>query len=404
MAATPDADPSPLSLAAEQADDDAVRALLAAGAAVDGDNHAPCTPLWHACAGSAPPERRLAVAMLLLQAGAAVRRACDGGATALHAAASRGPLALVDLLIRHGALSWQADATGATALDWARRGSAPDKDQIVELLDRPVLRDALFREAVRAIQAGDLAELCRLLDAHPRLLRERAVEPDCYPNDYFRDPRLFWFIANNPTLIERMPANIAAIADAMIARGVAPADLDYALELVMTSAPARTQGHQIALMNRLTRAGATASSRAILMTLGHRERGPVEALLAGGMPLTAPIAAGLGRVADLQKLLPTACTADRQAALAMAVINQETACARLCLQAGADVNAFIPVHSHSTALHAAADNDDVAMLQLLVAHGARTDVRDTLWNGTALNWATHMKRSHAEAYLRTLSV
>jgi hypothetical protein len=39
-------------------------------------------------------------------------------------------------LIRHGALGWQADRRGKTALDYARKGSAGDRERIAELLDR----------------------------------------------------------------------------------------------------------------------------------------------------------------------------------------------------------------------------------------------------------------------------
>ena len=63
--------------------------------------------------------------------------------------------------------------------------------------------------------------------------------------------------------------------------------------------------------------------------------------------------------------------------------------ARLCLDAGADVNALLPVHKHSTPLHQAAINEDLPMLELLVARGARLDTRDTLWNATPLDWAVH---------------
>lgn len=78
---------------------------------------------------------------------------------------------------------------------------AREKDQIVELLLRPVIRDKNFRAAVAAIHAGDVATLSRLLDDHPNLLRDRAVEPECYPNGYSRDPKLFWFIANVNALL-----------------------------------------------------------------------------------------------------------------------------------------------------------------------------------------------------------
>ena len=221
-----------------------MRDLLSRGEVANGRNDEVNTPLWHACASDAPAEQRIAVARMLLEAGASPRETCEAGATALHAAARRGPLALVELLIRHGALSWLADRRGKTALDYARKGSAADRERIVELLDRPVIRDERFREAVKAIHAGNVAALGRLLDRHPELLRERAIEPDCYPRDYFRDPKLFWFIAGNPTLVRKMPANIADIAQVMIARGVEQADLDCTLELVMSSGDLRQQGLQ----------------------------------------------------------------------------------------------------------------------------------------------------------------
>ena len=136
---------------------------------------------------------------------------------------------------------------------------------------------------------------------------ERILEPECYReasrSQYFRDPKLFWFIANNPTLMKRMPDNIVEVAETMIARGVDKADLDYALELVMTSSPAREQGLQIPLLERLMKAGATPTAKAIDVTLAHWELAPIQALLRAGHPMTAPIAAALGRTDRLEALL-----------------------------------------------------------------------------------------------------
>jgi ankyrin repeat protein len=73
------------------------------------------------------------------------------------------------------------------------------------------------------------------------------------------------------------------------------------------------------------------------------------------------------------------------------------------LEAGADVNAFLPVHAHSTALHQAAVNDDVAMIEMLLARGARTDARDKLWEGTPLDWSIHENRPAAQAVLERAS-
>jgi peptide-methionine (S)-S-oxide reductase len=243
------------------------------------------------------------------------------------------------------------------------------------------MRDQEFHQAVAAIQAGDLPVLERLLDAHPRLLRDRLGEDYGY-GAYFRDPRLLWFVADNPNLIETMPANSVAVARALVGRGVESDDLDYPLELVMTSRPAREQGHQRPLMDALLAAGATATPRAIAMALAHRELDAVAALLERGHPMTPPIAAAFGRPSELP---------DQDVALAftLAVINAQVGSARAALDAGADVNAYLELHSHCTALHQAALQDDVPMVELLLARGARTDICDTIHRGTPLGWALH---------------
>lgn len=390
---------SPLSAAAARADAHAVQRLLAEGAAPDGADGESDTPLFRACMSEAPARDRIAVAAMLLDAGAWPRRACSGKATALHMAARHGPLALVELLIHRGAIWWAQDALGREPLQEARDGAAPDAAEIAALLDRPVIRDSGFRAAVAAIHRGDAAALANLLDAHPRLLCERAIEPDCYPPSYFRDPKLFWFVANNPILVAPMPANIVEIARTMIARGVDRADLDYALELVMSGGAAREQNLQLPLLAALVEAGAVPAPRAIETALGHGEIGPVEALLARGTAMTAPIAAALGRDRALAALLPAAGPEERQSALGMAVINRRLAATRLCLDAGADVNGFLPVHAHSTPLHQAVAHEDLPMIELLLARGARTDIPDSMWNGTAMGWARYLGKHMAEAAL-----
>ncbi len=401
-----DAALSPLAAAARAGDIAEVRRLLAAGHPVDGEARQGGTPLWHVCASDAPASARIEVADALLAAGASVRRS-DAGAPPLHAAAMRGPLALVELLLRRGALEWQEDSKGRSAIDAARRGQAADREAIIELIDRPVVRDPSFRAAIAALQAGDAAALGRLLDAEPRLLRERIVEPDCYREaerpQYFRDPKLFWFIANNPTLMQAMPASLVDVARTMLDRGVNRADIDYALELVMTSSPAREQGLQGPLVALLLAAGGTASPQAILATLAHREVAPVQALLDAGYPLTAPIAAAMGRVDRLPELLRAASPDDVQAALGLAVLNRCNDAAQMALDAGAEPGGFLPIHAHSTALHQAALDGNLDLISLLVARGAPTDIRDTLWDGTPVGWAEHAGQTAAVELLERLT-
>lgn len=165
-------------------------------------------------------------------------------------------------------MEWHPESKGRPPIASARRGKASDKAAIIELLDRPVIRDRSFRTAVTTLQRGDAKGLARLLDDEPRLLRERVIEPNCYReasrSQYFRDPRLFWFIANNPTLMKQMPGNMVEIADLMIGRGVDKADLDYALELVSDQFP----GPRVGLAGAA--AQALAAGRGYAHGSGHR--------------------------------------------------------------------------------------------------------------------------------------
>lgn len=337
----------------------------------------------------------------LLTAGAHVNQSLPDGRTALHIAARHGSLAGVELLIRHGAREWITDNAGRLPRDHAAKNGGSEKPAIVNLLTRPCIHDPHFKAAVAAIHAGDLATLQQLLADHPNLSRDSAEEPDCYPPGYFSNPKLLWFVANNPTLVPNLPANIVELTHAIIDAGVEQADLNYTLGLVMTSDPAVRQNLQRPLMEALLRRGAIATHHDIIMTLGHSQTGPIRVLLEHGQPITAPMAAGLGRLDDLARLLPTASKEETHESLSMAVMNRQVDAARLCLEAGADVNRPVAVHSHATPVHIAAGQNDVPMLRLLIEAGSHLNERDTLWRGTPLGWAIHEKQKEAEAFLRS---
>jgi ankyrin repeat protein len=74
------------------------------------------------------------------------------------------------------------------------------------------------------------------------------------------------------------------------------------------------------------------------------------------------------------------------------------------LDAGEDPNRFNPLggHSHSTPLHQAAGNGHLEVVKLLVARGAKTDVKDILFGGTPAGWATYGGKKEVEPYLRQL--
>jgi len=265
------------------------------------------------------------------------------------------------------------------------------------------IADPSFRAAVDAIHAGDVLRLEALLDAEPRLLHERNLGPEAYRkatrHQYFRDPKLFWFAANNPNIARTMPENTAEVAQAMIARGVAQSDLDYTLELTVSSASASEHGVQLPLVRELLAAGAKATPRIILTAAAQRGLEALRALLEAGEPMTLTIASALGDIDRLRDLIARASAQDVQIAFAMATLNGHLEAATIALDAGADVNAFFPYHAHMTALHQAASNDSAAFVELLLARGARTDTRDTMWDATPLAWAAFLDKPAARAAL-----
>lgn len=88
--------------------------------------------------------------------------------------------------------------------------------------------------------------------------------------------------------------------------------------------------------------------------------------------------------------------------LGLAVINRQNEAAWLALDAGADPNGFLPVHAHSLPMHQASLDENIALMELLVARGARTDVPDKLWGSTPLGWAIHQNKVQSRAWLEGL--
>lgn len=91
------------------------------------------------------------------------------GATALHRAAARGDLALLALLLEHGARLEARDEGGSTALAWA---SDAEQDPAVDLL----LSHGARAGAVDLAARGRVPELIQLLEESPWMLEERTAQ------------------------------------------------------------------------------------------------------------------------------------------------------------------------------------------------------------------------------------
>ncbi|RYD60939.1 MAG: ankyrin repeat domain-containing protein [Verrucomicrobiaceae bacterium] len=262
-------------------------------------------------------------------------------------------------------------------------GSVPDES--LPFKDR--IADPLFREAVCQIDAGDVEGLRRLLAEDRQLARQRVY---ISASDYFGQPSLLQFVAQNPVRQESMPRAVE-IAQAILDAGPSQADVTDTLGLIATGRVPRENGVQEALIDLLCRHGARVEN--LDGVLAHGEFAAAEALLRHGARLTLPAAAALGRLAEFEKLLPSASPDDRHLGLALAAQFGRVPILKRLLGSGEDPNRYNPpgAHAHSTPLHQAVIHGQEEAVRLLLSAGARKDIRDTLFQGTALGWAEYAK-------------
>jgi ankyrin repeat protein len=289
--------------------------------------------------------------------------------------------------------------------------------------------DARFREAVTAIDTGDVAKLERLVAADPALLRDRLDSPGAWLRDtvggaldgFFERPYLLWFVAEDPVRNGKLPANIAAVArtiiDAARREGVTSLkeQLDYALTLVSWSWIAAQCGVQIELIDVLVDAGAVADGKPN-QALVNGHVAAAEHLVKRGAQLTLATALCLGRREDVDRLLPTATERQKQFSFVLSALNGKAEALRRMIRASVDLNApSADLYSHGTPLHHAVCSGSVEAVEVLAEAGADLSAKDSLWNGTPLGWAEHyvsegqgkgQGKQYAEiaAYLRRLAL
>jgi hypothetical protein len=284
---------------------------------------------------------------------------------------------------------------------WTRLKRHIEKPTLSDRLNLPHherIEDATFRRAVELLDAGDLAGLQQHLNQHPNLAHQRVVFEG---GNYFRNPALLEFAAENPVRHGTLPQNVVKLAKAILDAGVEQSALNETLMLVATGSVPRECRVQLLLIDLLCDHGADPGS-AIDAAALHGELEAVNALIGRGARVNLPVAAALGHIEDFRRLLPGADSPDRHLALALASQFGRVEIARLLLDAGEDPNRYNPVggHSHSTPLHQAAAAGCIELVRLLVERGARLDLKDILWQGTPADWARHEGRPEIEAYLR----
>lgn len=270
----------------------------------------------------------------------------------------------------------------------------------MKLLHHQRIRDPTFRRAVDLLDAGDAAQLRAYLSEHPKLVQQQVTFEG---ENYFRNPTLLEFVAENPVRRGTVPANIVEVARVILEAGAKEnlSTVNETLGLVCSGRVVREFRVQAPLIDLLSKYGAD-PDYAMPAGLAHGEFAAVDALLRHGASIDLAVAAGLGRTEDFRRLLGAASGENRHRALALASQFGHAEIVKLLLDAGEDPNRFNPLgaHSHSTPLHQAAFAGHDQVVRLLVDGGARLDTKDTVWEGTPADWAKHGGKTQIEEYLR----
>ena len=296
-----------------------------------------------------------------------------------------------------------------------------DWSRLVEYVDA-VRRDGspveIFESAVEAVINGDVTALSSLLRRDPGLVRARSSRVTPFDPPVHRATLLHYVAANGvENYRQKTPPNTVDVARTLLDAGAevdALADM-YAgrcttLALLVSSTPPADAGLQVALVETLLDYGAAVEPRGsgewtspLMTALAFGFRDTAEALVRRGARVdTLAAAAGLGRLADARRLLPGASQDDRHRALALAAQHGHVDIVGLLLDAGEDPNRYNPKgnHAHTTPLHQAVWSGHDGVVRLLVERGARLDIKDTIYQGTALGWASYGGRTEIANYLR----
>jgi len=288
-----------------------------------------------------------------------------------------------------------------------------------------------FADAVTALVAGDLRRLDELLTSHPELVRARTnLEP---PYHYFTGATLLHHVAWNPSRREPVPANIVDVARLLIDRG---ADVDAmtlgrsagtTMGLLVTSKQASDANVSGPLMQLLLDHGATldlGTSDAVIpewgslnvldVALSNYATRAAEKLIELGAKPDVCVAAALGRMDLLRGLFDAEGhlrtrpwrkgkeMSERDAlglAMLFAYVNERTEAMKFLLEK--DGNWNMTGVNNGTALHRAAWDGKLDMVQRLVSLGADVSNRDNPFTSTPLSWAQHNKQTAVFNWLRT---
>jgi len=279
---------------------------------------------------------------------------------------------------------------------------------------------ARFERAVEAVIDGDIATLKQLLAEDPGMVRARSTRVNHFDPPMHRSTLLHYVAANGVEgYRQRSPKNAAQVAKVLLDAGADPNALSWAyggqcttMALLVSSTPPARAGVQVPLVETLIDYGASVApagegnwTSPVETALVFGKHDAAQALVRRGAPIESlAAAAGLGRIEDVKRMLPSAEEQDRHRALALAAQSGQAEAVSILLDAGEDPNRFNPpgTHSHTPPIHQAIAAGHLAVVKLLVERGARLDIKDTIHQGTPLGWAKYCDQPAIAAYLQSV--
>ena len=249
-----------------------------------------------------------------------------------------------------------------------------------------------FRNAVAALDAGDVERLESILDAHPTVLQYECRVGEWYESGYFSGATLLWHIAGNP-IRGPLPPNIVEIARVLVERRVTKKDAEVTIGLLLTSKQASDTGVALELIDLLARTGAhfdVRSADVLSAPLLNHAPDTARALVRRGAPMALRHAAALGEIEALTQMLAARVAQSAlDDALIFACIRDQREAAAMLLERGAKGDVLLTPGGQSprTALHEAANRGFAELVEMLLDSGASATVLDARWGGTAEAWA-----------------
>jgi ankyrin repeat protein len=264
---------------------------------------------------------------------------------------------------------------------------------------------------VAAIDAGDVARLDALLGAHPELVRARTNLDESH--GYFAGATLLHHVAWNPSRPSPVPDDVVAIARLLIDRGADVGAVTLGtnggstMGLLVTSKQASDADVSGPLMQLILDRGAKLDigDSSLDQPLANHAPRAAEKLIELGAKPDLCAAAALGRMDLLRQFFDETGSlrlrSRRQGrelsardtiglAMLFAYVNRRREAVDFLLEKDGNWN-MIGVNN-GTALHRAAHEGDLGMVQRLVAKGADIGNRENPYGATPLSWADHNKQ------------